>query len=158
MAASSNPFRRGSRGWGTLVHQNHGAGGGNGSIMVGMFVCLCLVSKKPSEREFFVPARTDLGVKLFNSLTPIWVRKSSGGNKKLSGGNEKLPLRRIPTVGIARKVPSTQTKLPPQTSSPWCCRLPLLRRSICGSAQSDAGNLFRRGWPRAVTLVFNINC
>ena len=64
MAASSNPFRRGSRGWGTLVHQNHGAGGGNGSIMVGMFVCLCLVSKKPSEREFFVPARTDLGVKL----------------------------------------------------------------------------------------------
>jgi hypothetical protein len=31
---------------------------------VGMFVCLCLVSKKPSEREFFVPARTDLGVKL----------------------------------------------------------------------------------------------
>jgi hypothetical protein len=32
--------------------------------MVGMFVCLCLASKKPSEREFFVPARTDLGVKL----------------------------------------------------------------------------------------------
>ena len=64
MAASSNPFRRGSRVWGTLVHQNHGSGGGNGSIMVGMFVCLCLVSKKPSEREFFVPARTDLGVKL----------------------------------------------------------------------------------------------
>jgi hypothetical protein len=38
MAVSSNPFRRGPRGWGTLVHQNHGAGGGNGSIMVGMFV------------------------------------------------------------------------------------------------------------------------
>jgi hypothetical protein len=33
--------------------------------MVGMFVCLCLTSKKPSEREFFVPAGTDLGVKLF---------------------------------------------------------------------------------------------
>jgi hypothetical protein len=32
--------------------------------MVGMFVCLCLASQKPSEREFFVPARTDLGVKL----------------------------------------------------------------------------------------------
>jgi hypothetical protein len=44
MATSSNPFQRGSRGWGTLVHQNHGAGGGNGSIMVEMFVCLCLVS------------------------------------------------------------------------------------------------------------------
>jgi hypothetical protein len=66
MAASSNPFQRGSWGWGTLVHQNHGAGGGNGSIMVGMFVCLCLVSKKPSERDFFVPARTNLGVKLLN--------------------------------------------------------------------------------------------
>jgi hypothetical protein len=55
MAALSNPFRRGSRGWGTLVHQNHGAGGGNGSIMAGMFVCLCLVSKKPSKREFLFP-------------------------------------------------------------------------------------------------------
>ena len=32
--------------------------------MVGMFVSLCLSSKKPSEREFFVPARMDLGVKL----------------------------------------------------------------------------------------------
>jgi hypothetical protein len=76
MAASSNPFRRGSRGWGTLVHQNHGAGGGNGSVMVGMFVCLCLVSKKPSEREFFVPAETDLGV---NSLGAIsdWRQKKS---------------------------------------------------------------------------------
>ena len=62
MAASSNPFRRGSQGWGTLVHQNHGAGGGNGSIMVGMFVCLCLASQNPSEREFFVPTRMDLGI------------------------------------------------------------------------------------------------
>ena len=48
-----------------FLHQNHGAGGGNGSIMAGMFVCLCLASQKPSEREFFVPTRTDLGVKLF---------------------------------------------------------------------------------------------
>jgi hypothetical protein len=32
--------------------------------MVGMFVCLCLVSKKLSGWEFFVPARMDLGVKL----------------------------------------------------------------------------------------------
>jgi hypothetical protein len=29
-------------------------------------VCLCLASKKTSEQEFFVPARTDLGVKLLN--------------------------------------------------------------------------------------------
>ena len=62
--ASSNPFRVGSQGWGTLVHQNHATGDENGSIMVGMFVSLCLTSKKPSEREFFVPAGTDLGVKL----------------------------------------------------------------------------------------------
>jgi hypothetical protein len=40
--------------------------------MVGMFVCLCLTSKKPSEREFFVPAGTDLGVKLLieNMIQP----------------------------------------------------------------------------------------
>jgi hypothetical protein len=49
-----------------LIHQNHAAGEENGSIMVGMFVCLCLASKKPSEREFFVPAGTDLGVKLLS--------------------------------------------------------------------------------------------
>jgi hypothetical protein len=40
---------------------------GNGSIMVGMFVSLCLASKKPSEREFFVPIRTDLAVKLLKT-------------------------------------------------------------------------------------------
>jgi len=51
-----------------LIHQNHAAGEENGSIMVGMFVCLCLASQEPSEREFFVPTRTDLGV---NSLTAI---------------------------------------------------------------------------------------
>ena len=74
MAAPSNPFRRGSRGWGTLVHQNHGAGGGNGSIMVGMFVCLCLASKKPSEREFSPPPEQDLAVKL---LMPFFVQPLS---------------------------------------------------------------------------------
>ncbi len=46
------------------VHQIRPAGGENGSIMVGMFLCLCLASKKPSEREFFVPAGTDLADKL----------------------------------------------------------------------------------------------
>jgi hypothetical protein len=60
-----HPFRVGSQGWCTLVHQNHAAGGENGSIMVGIFVSLCLVSQKPSEREYLVPARMDLGVKLF---------------------------------------------------------------------------------------------
>jgi len=51
-------------GWCTIVHQNHATGGGNDSIMVGMFVSLCLASQKPSEREFFVHAGTDLGVEL----------------------------------------------------------------------------------------------
>ena len=76
MEALSNPLRRGSQsqGWDMFLLQNPGAGGGNGSIMVGMFVCLCLVSKKPSEREFFVPARTDLGVKLLILIG--WYRKS----------------------------------------------------------------------------------
>ena len=32
--------------------------------MMGMLVSLCLASQNPSEREFFVPAGTDLGVKL----------------------------------------------------------------------------------------------
>ena len=66
MTASSNPFRRGSWGWGVFIHQNHGAGGRNGSIMVRMFVCLCLASQNPFKLEFFVPARTDLGVKLLS--------------------------------------------------------------------------------------------
>jgi hypothetical protein len=63
--ASSNPLQRGSRGWGTLIHQNHAAGEENGSIMVGMFVSLCLASKKSSEREFFVPAGMLIGAELF---------------------------------------------------------------------------------------------
>jgi len=69
MTASSNPFCVGSRGCGTLVHQNHAAGEENGFIMVGMFVSLCLASKKSSEREFFVPPGMHLGVRLLVKLT-----------------------------------------------------------------------------------------
>ncbi len=48
-----------------FLHQSHGAGGENGSIMmVVVFVCLCLASKKPSKREFFVAAGTDLAVRV----------------------------------------------------------------------------------------------
>jgi hypothetical protein len=36
--------------------------------MVGMFVSLCLASKRPSEREFFVHAGTGLGVKLLTAM------------------------------------------------------------------------------------------
>jgi len=67
VASSSNPLQRGSRGCGMFIHKNHAAGGENSSIMVGMFVLLCLASQKPSTREFFVPARTDLGVKLLTA-------------------------------------------------------------------------------------------
>ena len=57
--SSSNPLQRGSRGCGMFIHQNHAAGGENGSIMVGMFVCLCLVSQKPPSESFlFPPERT----------------------------------------------------------------------------------------------------
>jgi len=57
--ASSNPFRRGCQGLCMLVRQDHAAGGENGSIMVGMFVSLCLTSQKPPKPEFlFPPERT----------------------------------------------------------------------------------------------------
>ena len=51
-----------------FLHQNHGAGGRNGSIMVGMFVFLCLASQNPFDGEFFVPTRMDLGVKLLSTI------------------------------------------------------------------------------------------
>jgi hypothetical protein len=46
-----------------FVYENNAAGGENGSIIVGMFVCLCVASLKPSEREFFVPTRMDFRCK-----------------------------------------------------------------------------------------------
>jgi len=70
MTALSNPFRRGFWGWCTLVHQNHAAGGENGSNMVGMCLSLSLASQKPSEQKFFVPAGTYLGVKLLHPHSP----------------------------------------------------------------------------------------
>ncbi len=68
-----------------LDQQNHVAGGANGSIMVGMFVCLCLASKKPSEQEFFVPAGTDLGVKLLNNFFPRPVSQIKQNPKRFPG-------------------------------------------------------------------------
>ena len=44
-AALSNSFHVGSQGWGMLIHKNHAAEKENGSIMVRMFVLLCLASK-----------------------------------------------------------------------------------------------------------------
>ena len=79
-AALATPFHVGSRGWGTLGQQNHADGGESG--MVGMFVCLCFASQKPSEREFFDPARMDLGVNV-NSLTAIDGHESQFVNELL---------------------------------------------------------------------------
>ena len=38
-----------------FVHKNHAAGGENGSIMVGMFVFLCLASKSLPGGSFLLP-------------------------------------------------------------------------------------------------------
>ena len=46
-------------------------------------MCLCLASQNPFEWEFFVPARTDLDVKLLTAKSV------------LPGGNKKLPLGRL---------------------------------------------------------------
>ena len=67
---------------------------------------------------------------------------------------QKTPPRRVHTVEIVRKVPSTPNTTNPQTPPPRWCRLPLLRRGNFGYAPSNAGNLFRRGWPRAHTLGY----
>jgi hypothetical protein len=42
------------------------------------------------------------------SVKPLNINRNT---HKGSGGNKKLPPRRIPTVGIEQKVPSTQTQL-----------------------------------------------
>jgi len=49
-----------------FVHKNHAAGGENGSIMVGMFVFLCLASQKLSEREFFIPDSCQNGIRCYS--------------------------------------------------------------------------------------------
>ena len=50
-------------------------------IMVGMFVSpVCLASKKPSEREFFIPARTHSGYKLSTKKQLAWQECVGGGN------------------------------------------------------------------------------
>jgi hypothetical protein len=58
MAALSNPLRRGSRGCGMSVYQNHAARWENSSSWWGCVCDVCLASKKSSDRELFVPART----------------------------------------------------------------------------------------------------
>ena len=92
--------------------------------MVGMFVCLCLTSKKPSEREFFVPAGTDLGVKLLrhsdfetrwpNAMEPPGPRQQQHNNQTMDervgaqvargdcmGGHSDLPF--LPCCYYAKK-------------------------------------------------------
>ena len=65
-SATSNPLRRGSRGWGVFIYGNHAARRENGTSWWGCLCDVCFASKKSSEHEFFVPAGTHLGVKLLN--------------------------------------------------------------------------------------------
>jgi hypothetical protein len=63
--------------------------------MVGIFVCLCLASKKPSKGECFVPAGTDLGVKLL--ITYIFgfvMGKDRGPRRFIAAVCSSLPLKR----------------------------------------------------------------
>jgi len=54
-----------------LGQQNHAAGGAIGSFMGGMFVCLCFASHKPFKQELFVPAETDLAVKMLRGASSM---------------------------------------------------------------------------------------
>ena len=73
MAASSNPFRRGSWGWSVFICGNHATRLENGSSWLGCLCDVCFASKKSfaskkfSEREYFVPAGMHLGVKMLNT-------------------------------------------------------------------------------------------
>ncbi len=49
-------------------------------VKVGMFMSLYLASKKSSEREFFVPARMHLGVKLLRQRVKAKKEKSCIGS------------------------------------------------------------------------------
>jgi len=67
MAASSNPFQRGSQGWGVFIDGNHAARRGNGSSWWECLCDVCFASKKSSEWEIFIPAGMHLGVKLLTA-------------------------------------------------------------------------------------------
>ena len=64
MAASSNPFRRGFRGWCVFIYGNHATRWENGSSWWGYLCDVCFISKRFSEQEFFDPVGTHLCVKL----------------------------------------------------------------------------------------------
>jgi len=64
MAASPNPLRRSSRGWGVFMLGNHAARQKNGSSWWRCLCDVCFASKKSSKRKLFVPTRMHLGVKL----------------------------------------------------------------------------------------------
>ena len=71
VAALSNPFQRGSRGWGVFIYGNHATRWENSTSWWGCLCDVCFASMKPSEREFFVPAGTHLAVKLLTG-TPLF--------------------------------------------------------------------------------------
>jgi hypothetical protein len=77
----ANPFGRGYLHQIGQIHQSHAIGGANGSTMVVMFVDCCVgggwyfpyysYRRNPTGKEFFVPARTLIAVKLLMDPRPI---------------------------------------------------------------------------------------
>ncbi len=58
-AASSNPFQRGSRGWGVFIYGNHAARRENCTHGGDVFVmCVLLATSLPSVSFLFPPERT----------------------------------------------------------------------------------------------------
>jgi len=63
MAASSNPFQRGSRGWGVFIYGNHATRRENGTSWWGCLCDVCFASKSlPSMSFLFPPERTWLAM------------------------------------------------------------------------------------------------
>ncbi len=112
----------------------------------------------PKLARHYDQAKTWRGVELVSDFSfswwgeMVWVLQSELGVVTQTQGswfdfNSFTPIR-VP-AGMKNLTPNTTN---PQTSPPWWSGLPLLRRGIFGYARSDAGDLFRRGWPRAHTL------
>ncbi len=64
-------------------------------------MCLCLASQKPSEREFFLPPGTHLGVKLFKKTLSCKVQDQTDVFPQLAksnkgSGKKTLPAQVIP--------------------------------------------------------------
>jgi hypothetical protein len=140
-AAPTNTFGRLSLHWNGSIHETHTVPLEGVTTSSWWWRSLLVLVDVGFSQKFPLPSKaTPTSGKLFYTLT-----------HKGSGGNEKFPPRRIPVVGILDTESTVdQNTTNPQTSPPWWCRLPLLRRGICGYARSNAGHLFGKGWARTL--------